>query len=71
MALAQADLSYYLPTDIDYNNAVPTPASFLGHEVGEWHITHDKLVYYFYELAGKSDRVIVEKIGETYEHRRC
>jgi hypothetical protein len=69
MALAQADLSYYLPTDIDYNNAVPTPASFLGHEVGEWHITHDKLVYYFYELAGKSDRVIVEKIGETYEHR--
>lgn len=66
---AQADLNYYLPESGEYIPSVPTPASVLGHEVGEWHVTHDKLVYYFYRLAQSSPRVKVEKIGQTYEHR--
>jgi hypothetical protein len=68
-AFAQADLNYYLPDNTDYNELIPTPKSVVGHEVGEWHITHDKLVYYFYELASRSSRVKVEKIGQTYEFR--
>ncbi|MCK5700333.1 MAG: zinc carboxypeptidase, partial [Cyclobacteriaceae bacterium] len=66
---AQADLFYYLPEDITYNENIPTPKSIIGHEIGEWHITHDKLMYYLYNLGEASERVKVEKIGQTYEYR--
>lgn len=69
VSVAQADLWYYLPTGTVYNQEIPTPASVIGHEVGEWHITHDKLVQYFYELGKVSSRVRVEKTGLTYERR--
>ncbi|MAL60130.1 MAG: zinc carboxypeptidase [Flavobacteriaceae bacterium] len=63
------DLSYYLPTDVTYNPNIPTPKSIVGHEVGEWHITHDKLVYYMYALAEASDRITIESRGTTFEGR--
>jgi len=66
---SQVDLSYYLPDDVNYNPEVPTPQSVIGHEVGEWHITHDKLVYYMRALAAASDRVTLEDIGTTHEGR--
>lgn len=66
---AQADLYYYMPEGISYNANVPTPKSVLGHEVGEWHVSHDKLTYYFYELAEASENVAIEKMGVTYENR--
>jgi hypothetical protein len=44
------DLNYYLPEGTSYNKAIPTPESVIGHEVGEWHITHDKLVLYMKAL---------------------
>ncbi|MFN9864892.1 MAG: hypothetical protein ACK55U_15930, partial [Bacteroidota bacterium] len=43
---AQVELNYFLPAKIQYNPAIPTPKSVIGHEVGEWHITHDRLVNY-------------------------
>lgn len=66
---AQSDLNYYLPEGVHLNEAIPTPESVIGHEIGEWHVTHDKLVYYFYELARNSNRIKIEKIGQTYEFR--
>ncbi|WP_428742142.1 M14 family metallopeptidase [Tenacibaculum sp.] len=63
------DLSYYLPKDVSYNKNIPTPKSVLGHEVGEWHVTHDKLVEYMKALAKSSDRVTLENRGTTYEGR--
>ena len=48
---AQSPLSYYLPDSITYDNKIPTPEEIIGHEVGEWHVTHDKLVYYMKALA--------------------
>lgn len=66
---AQPDLSYYLPQDVSYNPAIPTPAEFIRHEVGEWHITHDRLVAYMEKLASVSDRISLEITGETYERR--
>lgn len=63
------DLSYYLPKDVSYNQNIPTPKSVLGHEVGEWHVTHDKLVEYMKALAKASDRVVLENRGTTYEGR--
>lgn len=68
-AYTQIDLSYYLPDNVDYNPDIPTPKSVIGHEVGEWHVTHDKLVYYMRVLAAASDRVTLEEIGTTHEGR--
>ncbi len=68
-AVAQADLFYYLPEGVVYDESIPTPKSIVGHEIGEWHLTHDKLTYYFYNLAEASERVKVEKMGHTYESR--
>ena len=40
----EIDLSYYLPKDTTFDQNIPTPKSIIGHQVGEWHVTHDKLV---------------------------
>jgi hypothetical protein len=66
---AQVTLGYYLPKEISYNPAIPTPKQFVGHEVGEWHLTHDKLYYYMLELAKISDRAVWEEYGKSYEGR--
>tara|TARA_R110001606_G_scaffold78220_2_gene180920 strand:+ start:14956 stop:17445 length:2490 start_codon:yes stop_codon:yes gene_type:complete len=65
----EVDLSYYLPKNTTYNQNIPTPKSVIGHEVGEWHITHDKLVEYMKVLAASSDRISIENRGTTYEDR--
>jgi hypothetical protein len=65
----QVDLSYYLPADVTYNKNIPTPKSIIGYEVGEWHITHDKLVTYMKALAASSDRITLENRGKTFEDR--
>ncbi|MEM7087238.1 MAG: M14 family zinc carboxypeptidase [Bacteroidota bacterium] len=63
------DLDYYLPQDVSYNPNIPTPKSVIGHEVGEWHITHDKLAQYMIALANASDRITIENRGTTFEGR--
>ena len=63
------NLDYYLPTDVSYNPNIPTPKSSIGHQVGDWHITHDKLVQYMYTLASSSDRITIEDRGATFEGR--
>ncbi|SNR15251.1 M14 family metallopeptidase [Tenacibaculum jejuense] len=68
-AQSKLDLSYYLPKNVTYNKNIPTPKSIIGHEVGEWHITHDKLLYYMKALAKVSDRIVIEERGKTYEDR--
>ncbi|PKP25043.1 MAG: zinc carboxypeptidase [Bacteroidetes bacterium HGW-Bacteroidetes-2] len=63
------DLFYYLPNEVSYNTNIPTPKSIIGHEVGEWHVTHDKLVQYMQVLAKSSDRITLENRGTTAEGR--
>ena len=65
----EVDLSYYLPKEVTYNQNIPTPKSIIGHEVGEWHVTHDKLVEYMKALAKASDRISIENRGTTFEGR--
>ncbi|HYF31385.1 MAG TPA: M14 metallopeptidase family protein [Chitinophagaceae bacterium] len=68
-SLAQ-DLSYYLPDSITYNPAIPKPKDVIYHEVGEWHVTHDRLVNYMKAIATAApDRVKLENMGFTYEGR--
>lgn len=63
------ELSYYLPENTTYNPAIPKPSDVIGHEVGEWHVTHDKLLEYMRVLADKSPRMQIENRGVTYEGR--
>ena len=62
-------LDYYLPKGTNYNPEIPKPKDVIGHEVGEWHISHDKLIEYMKALAGASDRITLENRGHTYEGR--
>ncbi len=64
------DLSYYLPDSVQYNAAIPKPKDIIFHEVGEYHVTHDRLVNYMKALAAAApDRIKLETIGFTYEKR--
>jgi hypothetical protein len=67
------DTSYYLrylPRNVTYDTAVPSAFDIIGHEVGEWHVTHDRLVNYMTAVAKAAPgRVKLEIMGYTYERR--
>src|ERR1700704_6581089 len=64
------DLKYYLPDSVTYNPAIPKPKDIIYHEVGEWHVTHDRLVNYMKAVAAAApDRIKLETMGFTYENR--
>jgi hypothetical protein len=64
------DLKYYLPDSVSYNPAIPKPKDIIYHEVGEWHVTHDRLVNYMRAVAAAApDRIKLETMGFTYENR--
>ena len=66
---SQTHLSYYFNNSEKFDQTIPKPSEVIGHEVGEWHVTHDKLVQYMYAIANSSDRIIIEETGKTYENR--
>ncbi len=61
-------LSYYLP-DIEYDKSIPTPAQFLGYQVGEWHVSHDLLYQYMKVLDRQSSRVKLVEYARSHEDR--
>ncbi len=63
------DLAYYLPQDIPYDANIPTPESFLGYEVGEWHVGHSQVHYYLQHLAEKSPRMKMDEYARSHEQR--
>ena len=58
-----------LPEDITYDPAIPTPASYLGFEIGERHIQHHELVGYLKKLAKASERVTIEEYARSHGGR--
>lgn len=66
---AEASMDYYLPQDVTYDSSIPTPQEVLGFVPGEWHVRHDQLVRYMRVVAEASDRLTIQKFGETYEDR--
>ena len=69
-SLFSQDLKYYLPDNVTYNPSIPKPKDIIYHEVGEWHVTHDRLVTYMKAVAAAApDRVKLETMGLTYESR--
>jgi Zinc carboxypeptidase len=64
------DLSYYLPQNISYNKNIPTPKDIINHDVGEWHITHDRLLLYMKAVAKACpEKVQLQSMGFTAEQR--
>lgn len=62
------DLNYYLP-EITYDPDIPTPESYLGYQIGEWHISHDQQLAYMRHLAELSPRMSLRQHARTYEGR--
>jgi hypothetical protein len=63
-SVSAQDLKYYLPDSVSYNPAIPKPKDIIFHEVGEWHVTHDRLVNYMKAIAAAApDRVKLEGTG--------
>ncbi len=65
----QLKLPYYLPQNVSYNDDIPKPESVIGHKVGEWHVTHDKLVEFMKAVAKISNRFSIEDRGRTFKGR--
>ncbi|NCF64247.1 MAG: hypothetical protein GWP58_15470, partial [Gammaproteobacteria bacterium] len=68
-SLSARTAAEYLPADADPDPEIPTPESILGWDVGDWHVSHDQLVYYMQALAAASPRVSIKVIGRTHEQR--
>lgn len=62
-------LSYYHLPDVEYDPNIPTPESFLGYQVGDWHVSHDQLYYYMKDLASRSDRFQLREYARSHENR--
>jgi hypothetical protein len=69
MPAASFALPDFMPTDQNYDAAIPTPESVLGFEVGEWHVRHDQLVRYMEVLSEASPRFSLQMTGRTHEQR--
>lgn len=66
---AVAEMDYYLPQDVTYDESIPAPEEVIGMVPGEWHVRHDQLVKYMRAIAEASDRVTLTEFGKTYEDR--
>ncbi|RUO23372.1 peptidase M14 [Aliidiomarina iranensis] len=64
-----ADLDYYLPNNVSYDESITKPADALGFEVGEWHARPEQIARYMEILADESDRITLEITGRSHEFR--
>lgn len=60
---------YYLPGEVEYDPAIPTPGAFFGFEPGEWHLRHDQIVAYLREVAAASERMSLVEYGRSHEQK--
>lgn len=66
---SQEKMDYFLPGDVKYNEAIPTPEQFFGQQLGEWHLTHDQILFYMKEIARVSNRAIIQEYARSWENR--
>jgi len=66
---AQAQTDYFFPEDVQLTPEIPSPADFLGRDIGAHHTRHARLVAYFRALARQSDRMTITEVGKTNELR--
>lgn len=59
----------YWPSGISFNPSVTSPKEFFGFEVGHRHLRHDQVAAYMQALADQSDRISIQKYGQTHGGR--
>jgi hypothetical protein len=55
--------AYFFPEGERFDPSIPSPAAFLGYEIGTHHTRHDRIVAYMQELARLSERATYQEIG--------
>lgn len=55
--------------DVSYDTSIPSPAEFLGYELGEQFTFHHQIMNYFKKLGELSDKVTFHEYARTYENR--
>ena len=72
-AIAQPEVTdlkrFAFETDLTMDSSIPSPADFLGYELGENFTLYAHIVAYHKTLAEASPRVLYGEYGETYEGR--
>ena len=68
--MVSAQDRFEFDSSLNYDDSVPSPASFLGFEHGEKFTFHAHMLDYFEALAEASDRVSLHEYGRTHEGRR-
>lgn len=61
--------SFEFDPEIEYDSSIQSPAEFLGYELGDEYTLHSEVVRYFKYLDEESDKITLQKYGETYEGR--
>lgn len=56
-------------TAISYDSSIPSPADFLGYELGEEYTFHYQVMAYFEKLSEVSDKITFHEYARTYENR--
>jgi hypothetical protein len=69
LAGAQAGGAFEFFPQGTYEAAIPTPASFLGYQIGERFTFHSRMKAYLEAVAAASDRVTIRSYGTSYEGR--
>ena len=54
----------------DFNAAIPSPETIIGHRIGEKAVRYDVLVRYLEALVQSSQRVKLTSYGESHKGRR-
>jgi hypothetical protein len=68
-SISQEKLDYFLPNDVTYDKNIPTPEQFFSQQIGEWHLTHDQVLFYMKEIARISNRAVIQEYARSYENR--
>lgn len=61
---------YFYKNFHPFNEEVPSPAAFLGYDIGAHHTRHDLILAYLTKLAELSDRASIYEYGKTHEGRK-
>jgi Zinc carboxypeptidase len=71
-AVAQVNLAedrHAFDPQLTYDQAIPSPESFLGYKLGEDMTLYASVVDYFKTLDAASDKITMKEYGRTYENR--
>ncbi len=60
---------YFLSDRGPFDESIPSPAEFLGYDIGSYHTRYDRIVAYLEKLAELSPRASLHQYGLTHGHR--